>query len=130
MALGLALSYGGRESIVAAARALVAAARAGRLGPEDVSEAPLAEALDTRALPPLDLVIRTAGEQRLSNFMLWEAAYAELYFTDVAWPDFGHADLQRALEAFARRNRRFGVIESNWQTNGNDRRNWFARSSR
>ena len=110
MTLCLALSYGGRESIVRAAQQLAQAAAAGRLRPEAIGEADVARALDTRALPPPDLVIRTSGEQRLSNFLLWEAAYAELYFTDVMWPDFGRDDLEAALAAYARRERRFGKL--------------------
>jgi undecaprenyl diphosphate synthase len=108
MTLCLALSYGGRESIVRAAQQLARAAVAGRLRPEAIGEAEVARALDTRGLPPPDLVIRTSGEQRLSNFLLWEAAYAELYFTDVMWPDFGREHLEAALAAYAGRNRRFG----------------------
>jgi undecaprenyl diphosphate synthase len=110
MTLCLALSYGGRESIVRAAQQLARAAAAGRLRPEAIGEAEVARALDTRALPPPDLVIRTSGEQRLSNFLLWEAAYAELYFTDVMWPDFGREHLEAALAAYAGRNRRFGRV--------------------
>jgi len=110
MTLCLALSYGARESLVRAAQRLAQAAVAGRLRPESISESDVARALDTRALPPPDLVIRTSGEQRLSNFLLWEAAYAELYFTDVMWPDFGREELEAALAAFARRQRRFGRL--------------------
>jgi undecaprenyl diphosphate synthase len=110
MTLCLALSYGGRESIVRAARRLARAAVDGQLRPEAIGEEHLARALDTRALPPPDLVIRTSGEQRLSNFLLWECAYAELYFTDVLWPDFDRQDLLAALEAFGRRRRRFGRV--------------------
>jgi len=73
-------------------------------------KAALSAALDTRALPPPDLIIRTSGEQRLSNFFLWEAAYAELYFTDVMWPDFGRDELLAALAAYGRRQRRFGRV--------------------
>ena len=109
MTLCLALSYGGREAIVDAARALVESVLAGELRPQDVNELSLAEALCTRALPPLDLVIRTSGEQRLSNFLLWEAAYAELYFTDTLWPDFKRADLMDAIATFQGRERRFGL---------------------
>jgi undecaprenyl diphosphate synthase len=112
MTLCLALSYGGRESIVRAARQLARAALGGRLPPDAIDEAQVARALDTRALPPLDLVIRTSGEQRLSNFMLWEAAYAELYFTDVMWPDFRREHLEAALAAYARRERRFGRLSA------------------
>ena len=108
MTLCLALSYGGRESLVAAARALARAARDGRLRPDDITERDVDEALDTGDLPPVDLVIRTSGEQRLSNFLLWESAYAELYFTRVLWPDFGRVDLEDALASFAQRQRRFG----------------------
>ena len=103
MTLCLALSYGGRESVVRAARRLAAAAVAGRLRPETIGEGDVAAALETRALPPPDLIIRTSGEQRLSNFMLWEAAYAELYFTDVMWPDFGRDELEAALAEYAKR---------------------------
>jgi undecaprenyl diphosphate synthase len=110
MTLCLALSYGGRESLVRAARRLARAAAAGRLDPEAIDLARLAAALETRALPPPDLIIRTSGEQRLSNFLLWEAAYSELYFTEVMWPDFGADHLRAALAAYARRQRRFGRV--------------------
>jgi undecaprenyl diphosphate synthase len=109
MTLCLALSYGARESITAAARALAEDVAAGRLRPADVTEQQIAARLGTARLPPLDLLIRTSGEQRLSNFLLWEAAYAELYFTPVLWPDFGRATLEAALLAYARRQRRFGL---------------------
>jgi undecaprenyl diphosphate synthase len=105
MILCLALSYGGREAIIDAARAaLQAGIPADRLDEETVSRF-----LPTSDLPPLDLVIRTSGEQRISNFLLWESAYAELYFTETLWPDFHRADLERALEAFEGRERRFGL---------------------
>ena len=107
MTLCLALSYGGRESIVAAARALCEAARDG-LRPEEITEERFTAALQTGGLPQLDLLVRTSGEERLSNFLLWEAAYAELYFTDTFWPAFGKADLYEALESYRRRERRFG----------------------
>ena len=110
MTLCLALSYGGRESIVRAVQRLARAAVEGRVQPEAIGEAQLTRALDTRALPPPDLVIRTSGEQRLSNFLLWEAAYAELYFTDVMWPDFGREHLEAALADYAARERRFGRV--------------------
>ncbi len=108
MTLCLAMSYGGRESLTSAARTLVAEAVAGRLRPEQVTEERLQAALATSVVPPLDLLIRTSGEQRLSNFMLWEAAFAELYFTPVLWPDFDRPDLEAALASYARRQRRFG----------------------
>lgn len=109
MTLCLALSYGGREAITSAVRALAEEVAEGRLRPEDVTERKLAERLDTRALPPLDLLIRTSGERRLSNFLLWEAAYAELHFTPVFWPDFRRETLEVALADFASRQRRFGL---------------------
>ena len=107
MTLCLALSYGGRESIVTAARALCEAARDG-LRPEEITEERFTATLQTGGLPQLDLLVRTSGEERLSNFLLWEAAYAELYFTDTYWPDFGKEELYRALESFRGRERRFG----------------------
>ena len=109
MTLCLALSYGGREAIVDAARGLVEQVLAGEIRPQDVNELSFAEALCTRSLPPLDLVIRTSGEQRLSNFLMWEAAYAELYFTDTMWPDFRRDDLMDAIAAYQGRERRFGL---------------------
>jgi undecaprenyl diphosphate synthase len=108
MTLCLALSYGGRESIVAAARALGAEVARGALKPEEITEERLGMALQTGGLPQLDLLVRTSGEERLSNFLLWESAYAELYFTETYWPDFGKEELYRALESFRRRERRFG----------------------
>jgi undecaprenyl diphosphate synthase len=108
MTLTLALSYGGRESLVQAAQALAGEVARGELRPEDITEKHLAGALQTHGLPQLDLLVRTSGEERLSNFLLWEAAYAELYFTDTYWPDFGKDELYRALESFRGRERRFG----------------------
>ena len=100
--LAVALNYGAQDELVRAARA---AAAAGAISAEAIEAH-----LDTAGLPPLDLLIRTSGEVRLSNFLLWQAAYAELYFTDTLWPDFKPADLQAALDHFARRERRFGGL--------------------
>ena len=108
MTLCLALSYGGRESLVAAAQKLAAEVAKGRLEPDEITEQLVSDALQTSGLPRLDLLVRTSGEERLSNFLLWEAAYAELYFTDTYWPDFGKEELYRALESFRGRERRFG----------------------
>jgi len=105
MVLCLALSYGGRDAIVAAARAAMLAG----IAPEKLDEDRFSSFLPTRNLPPLDLLIRTSGEQRISNFLLWEAAYAELYFTPTLWPDFRRQHLYEALEAYAARERRFGL---------------------
>jgi undecaprenyl diphosphate synthase len=109
MTLCLALSYGGRESIVEAARQLAEAVRAGEIEVSDIDARTFAGALSTRILPELDLLIRTSGEQRLSNFLLWEAAYAEFYFTEQMWPDFTRATLYQAIETFQKRERRFGM---------------------
>jgi undecaprenyl diphosphate synthase len=108
MTLCLALSYGGRESIVAASRALGEAAARGELNPADITDERFTATLQTGGLPQLDLLVRTSGEERLSNFLLWEAAYAELYFTDTFWPAFGKPELYEALESFRHRERRFG----------------------
>ena len=107
--LTVALSYGGRAEITGAARALAEAAREGRLDPAAIDEAAVASHLATAGIPDPDLVIRTSGEQRLSNFLIWQAAYAEFVFLDVLWPDFGPEHFATALAEFARRNRRFGA---------------------
>ncbi|MGN6108579.1 MAG: polyprenyl diphosphate synthase [Kofleriaceae bacterium] len=112
MTLTLALSYGGRESIARAVRAAVRDAAAGTLRPEDVDVDRFGAYLPTAGLPPLDLLIRTSGEQRISNFMLWEIAYAELIFVDVLWPEFRRQHLYSCLEQYAARERRFGLISA------------------
>ncbi|MEJ7601616.1 MAG: polyprenyl diphosphate synthase [Kofleriaceae bacterium] len=112
MTLTLALSYGGRESIARAARAAVTDAIAGTLRVEDLDADRLNGYLPTAGLPPLDLLIRTSGEQRISNFMLWEVAYAELIFIDVQWPEFRREHLHRCLEEYAARERRFGLTSA------------------
>ncbi|MBV8784856.1 MAG: di-trans,poly-cis-decaprenylcistransferase [Gammaproteobacteria bacterium] len=106
--LQIAMSYGGRWDIVQAAQRLARACVAGELTPEKITEERYAAALALAGLPPTELLVRTGGEQRLSNFLLWDAAYAELYFTDRLWPDFGETDLAEALRFFAGRERRFG----------------------
>jgi undecaprenyl diphosphate synthase len=108
MTLCLALSYGGRESIVSTTRALCELAARGALKPEEITEDRISAALQTGGLPQLDLLVRTSGEERLSNFLLWESAYAELYFTETFWPDFGKNELYQALESYRQRERRFG----------------------
>ena len=107
--LNIALSYGARDEIVAAARAVAEAARAGQLDPAALDEAGFADFLSTAGMPDPDLVIRTSGERRLSNFLLWQSAYAELLFPDVLWPDFSAEDFRAALTEYARRERRFGA---------------------
>ncbi len=107
--LNVALSYGARSEIAAAARAIAEGVAAGHIQPAEVTEDLLARHLSTAGMPDPDLVIRTSGEQRLSNFLLWQAAYAEFAFPDVLWPDFGPEHLRAALADFARRERRFGL---------------------
>jgi undecaprenyl diphosphate synthase len=109
MVLTLALSYGGRDDILRAARLLASEAAAGRLDASAIDEKLFARALHTGALPDPDFLIRTSGEMRISNFLLWQLAYAELYFTDVLWPDFSIEDLRRAFAEFSRRERRYGL---------------------
>jgi undecaprenyl diphosphate synthase len=108
MTLVVALNYGARTEIAAAARSLANEVAEGQRTPESIDEQAFGAALDTAGLPELDLLIRTSGEQRLSNFLLWQAAYAELLFVDTLWPDFDAAAFQDALAQFASRQRRFG----------------------
>jgi len=109
--LTFAFDYGSQEEIALAARELARAARDGRLDPETITPELFAGRLFTSALPEPDLIIRTSGEHRLSNFLLWQSAYAELLFLDVLWPDFGRAELEAALAHFAGRDRRFGALD-------------------
>ncbi len=108
--LNVAVNYSGRADVVAAARRIAAAAATGNLAAEDLTEARLNEELTLAHLPPPDLFIRTGGEKRLSNFLLWQIAYTELHFSDVLWPDFGGDALEEALIDFAGRERRFGGL--------------------
>jgi undecaprenyl diphosphate synthase len=110
--LTFAFDYGGQEEIANAARELARAAAEGRLDPETITPELFATRLFTSALPEPDLVIRTSGEHRLSNFLLWQSAYAELLFLDVLWPDFGREQLTQALENFGARERRLGALDS------------------
>lgn len=107
--LVIALSYGARSEIVAAARRIALEAQSGTLDPAALDEDGFTAHLATSGMPDPDLVIRTSGEQRLSNFLLWQAAYAELIFDDTLWPDFGAANLAAAIAEYARRDRRFGA---------------------
>ncbi|MGV3621716.1 MAG: isoprenyl transferase [Archangium sp.] len=109
MTLTLALSYGGREELVIMARRIAEQVKLQQLEPAAVSEALIDATLWTAGLPPVDLVIRTSGERRLSNFLLWQSSYAELVFTDVLWPDFRARELCEALGTFQQRERRFGL---------------------
>lgn len=112
MQLILAFNYGGRDEIVRAARRLAKAAAAGTIDPNEIDEASFAKVLDTGLLPDPDLVIRTSGEQRISNFLLWQSAYAEYAFPKTLWPDFDAAMFEEALCDYARRERRFGAVDA------------------
>lgn len=108
--IAIALNYGAQDELVRAAQSIGRRVQSGQLDPEAIGISDVEAGLDTADLPPLDLLIRTSGEQRLSNFMLWQAAYAELYFTDTLWPDFDGPALVEAVEAFRLRDRRFGGL--------------------
>ena len=110
--LTIAINYGGRDEILRATRAIAADVAAGRLKPEDVTDALIGQRLDTADLPDPDLVIRTSGETRTSNFLLWQAAYAEYEFTPTLWPDFTPAELAQIVSRFGNRERRFGGVAS------------------
>ena len=108
--LNVAFNYGGQADIADAARRFAEEVAAGRAQPADLDEKLFQDRLATAGSPPPDLIIRPSGEQRLSNFLLWEAAYAELVFQDVLWPDYGEEHLKAALQAFAARDRRYGAV--------------------
>ena len=108
--IAIALNYGAQDEMVRAVQAMAQRVAAGEIAADAIGVGDIDAALDTADLPPLDLLIRTSGEQRLSNFMLWQAAYAELYFTDMLWPDFDAQALAQALDAFRLRDRRFGGL--------------------
>ncbi len=112
MRLNICMNYGGRAEILRAARTLAQRAADGEIRPEDIDAALFASCLDTAGLPDPDLVIRPSGEQRISNFLLWESAYAEYYFTPVLWPDFDKEELYRAITAYQSRSRRYGGVEA------------------
>ena len=116
MVLTLALSYGGREEIVHAARALAAEVARGQINAEQIDAQLFEQRLWTHGLPPLELVVRTSGEIRVSNFLLWQLAYAELHLTDTLWPDFGERELLLALDDFQARERRFGMTSTQLRT--------------
>lgn len=106
----VAANYGGQDELIRAAQALARQAAEGKIAPEDIDAEAIEQQLDTAGDPPVDLVIRTSGDQRLSNFLLWQSAYAEFYFTDVNWPDFTPACFVDAMVDFAGRDRRFGGL--------------------
>ena len=107
----IALNYGGRDEICRAVRSLAKQVQEGTLAPEEIGEERISSTLDTAGLPEPDLLIRTCGEQRISNFLLWQLAYTEFYFTSVAWPDFTKEELEKAVEAYNHRDRRYGLVK-------------------
>ena len=107
----IAVNYGSRDEIRRAVQKMLTDCRDGKLSPEEVDEAKIASYLDTAGIPDPDLMIRTSGELRLSNYLLWQLAYAELYVTDTLWPDFNREELIRAIEAYNKRERRFGGVK-------------------
>ena len=111
MTLTFAFNYGGRAELVDAMRAIAAEAAAGRLDPRKIDERTIARHLYAPDMPDPDVLVRTSGEFRISNYLLWEVAYSELVFTDVLWPDFRRGDLFGAIREYQRRDRRFGAID-------------------
>lgn len=107
----VALNYGSRDEIVRAVKKIAADAADGKVIPSEIDETLISESLDTFGIPDPDLMIRTSGEQRLSNYLLWQFAYTEFYFTDVLWPDFNKAELEKAVEFYRKRDRRFGSVK-------------------
>ena len=107
----IALNYGGRDEIVRAVKEIAGKVKEGKLDPSDITEQYLSDMLDTKGLPEPDLLIRTCNEQRISNFLLWQLAYTEFYFTPVAWPDFSKEELIKAVEAYNHRDRRYGGLK-------------------
>jgi undecaprenyl diphosphate synthase len=112
LTLNLALNYGGRTEIIDAVRAIAAAVKKGDIAPKNIDEELLSAYLYTSDLPDPDLLIRTSGEMRLSNFLIWQTSYTEIYITDTLWPDFGKADFLAALQDYIKRERRFGRVNS------------------
>ena len=106
----IAINYGGRDEITRAVRKIAAKAAAGEIRPEDITSESISDHLDTAGIPDPDLLIRTCGEQRTSNFLIWQCAYSEFYFTQTAWPDFTKKDLEEAIDAYNHRERRYGGL--------------------
>ena len=115
MTLNVAFNYGGRAELTRAVRELAAQALRGEISPEEITQDHLARHLFTWPSPDPDLIIRTGGEKRLSNFLLWQAAYSELYVTDVLWPDFDEEEFEKAIQDYLKRERRFGQVSAKEQ---------------
>ena len=111
LTITIAINYGSRDEITRAVRKVAEKCVAGQLLPNAITEASIEQELDTAFLPDPDLLIRTCGEQRISNFLLWQCAYTEFYYTDIAWPDFNKAELEKAIAAYGRRDRKYGGLE-------------------
>ena len=109
--LQICINYGGRDELLRAVKKLSGKVAAGELLPDDITEEAISDSLDSAGIPDPDLLIRTSGEQRLSNFLLWQLAYSEFYFTPVAWPDFDEEQLDLAIDAYYHRDRRFGNVK-------------------
>ncbi len=107
----IAINYGGRDEIVRAVRNIAEEIKSGRLEERDITEQLISDRLDTKGIPEPDLLIRTCNEQRISNFLLWQLAYTEFYFTPVAWPDFTKEELEKAIDAYNHRDRKYGLIK-------------------
>ena len=110
MTLILAINYGGRDEITNAVKLIAEDVKAGKIDPSEINEDLIQSRLYTQEIPDVDLIIRPSGEQRLSNFLIWQSAYAEYYFTDILWPDFSKKDLEKAVEVYRDRHRRFGGV--------------------
>lgn len=107
----IAINYGSRDEITRGVKSLMKKVENGELKADDITEEMISDSLDTAGIPDPDLMIRTSGEQRISNYMLWQLAYAEFYFTPVPWPDFNKAELEKAVEAYQNRDRRYGLVK-------------------
>ena len=107
----IALNYGGRDEIVRAVKGIAEQVKMGKISSADITEELISESLDTKGIPEPDLLIRTCNEQRISNFLLWQLAYTEFYFTPVPWPDFSKEELTKAIEAYNKRDRRYGLVK-------------------
>lgn len=127
LTLVLALNYGGRDEIVRAVKKIADRIRSGKLEPDNISPDIITESLDTAGIPDPDLLIRTSGEYRLSNYLLWQLAYTELWITDVLWPDFSESDFLDALESYATRERRFGKTSQQIMEMTKKVRSFFAK---
>ena len=109
--LTIAINYGSRDEITRGVQEIAKQVAEGKIRPEDITESMISDSLDTAGIPDPDLLIRTSGELRLSNYLLWQLGYSEFYFTDVPWPDFDKKELEKAIEAYNMRDRRFGKID-------------------